>query len=406
MTIWVLALILWLFCALLGHKQGAIRAAISFVGIIISALLAWPLSGLVARVWQFVFPHPIAIWILSPIVAFLVLLIIFKWVGFEVHRRVRISYQYARDELRMVLWRRVNQRVGLAIGFLNAFLYLVLISVPIYNLSYWTTQIAPSDQEGFCYRLLNRMGNDLDVTGMAKIACAIDPVPNSYFKLADFVGLLRQNPQLADRLAAYPPFLPLSERDDFKTLAGDTAFLNTWQTHGPFTEIWNDAQILYLRQSKTTTDMVRKLVNDNLDDLTAYLHTGQSARYDSEPILGRWDVNIVKSLHLLLQTRANVPSTEMAQLRALWNNAYAKTVFVAASDNEVFLDNFPQFTPHMNQPPTFTPVNLQGTWQSGDNYEITLAGNGLNKAGTGMINDSELTLKMGSDQMVLEHVRQ
>ncbi len=408
MTIWILALILWLFCALLGHKQGAIRASISFVGIIISALLAWPLSGLVARVLLLVFHHPIAVWLLSPIIAFVLLMIVFKSMAFEIHRRVRIKYQYARDELRMILWQRVNQRVGLAIGFLNAFLYLVLISVPIYNLSYWTTQIAPSDQETFQFRLLDRMGRDMDATGLTKIACAIDPAPDYYFKAADLAGLVRQNPQLADRLTAYPPFLPLGERDDFKALAADSAFLNTWQTHGPFTQIWNAPQILSLRQNKQAADLVWNLVKANLDDLIAYLHTGQSAKYDSEPILGRWDVNIVKSLHLLLQTRANVPSTEMAELRALWNTAYAQTVFVAAPapGSEAYLDNYPQFTAHPNQPPTFAPVNLQGTWQGSGNYEITLSGNGLNKTGTGTIDDSSLVLRMGSDQLILERENQ
>ena len=45
MTIWILALLLLAAGAGMGLRQGAIRVAISFVGIIISALLAWPLSG-------------------------------------------------------------------------------------------------------------------------------------------------------------------------------------------------------------------------------------------------------------------------------------------------------------------------------------------------------------------------
>lgn len=404
MTIWILALVLWLFCALLGHKQGAIRAAISFVGIIISALLAWPLSGVVGRILQLVVHHPIAVWTLSPIVAFIALMVVVKWIGFMVHRKVWISYQYARDELQMAWWKRLNRRVGMAIGFLNAFLYLVLISIPIYNFSYWTTQIAPSDGEKSEYKLLNRMGQDLESTGMAKVACAIDPLPNKYFKMADLAGLIRQNPQLAARLAAYPPFLPLAERDDFKALAQDPDFLNAWQTHGPFTDIWDNPQFQSLRQSQGTGEMVWSLVEANLDDLMAYLHTGQSAKYDSEPILGRWDVNIVQSLHMVLRTRANVPSNEMAEMRALWDTAYANTIFVAAPDNEAFLENFPIFKAQMNQPPTFTTTTLSGTWQSG--YSVSLSGNGVTKAGTGTIENSELTLKMGDDQLVLERESQ
>jgi len=406
MTIWILALVLWLFCALLGHKQGAIRASISFIGIIISGLLAWPLSGLVARVLRLVVHHPIAVWTLSPIIAFVALLIVFKWVGFSVHRKVRVYYQYARDEIRMIMWQRVNKRVGLGVGFLNAFVYLVLISVPIYNLSYWTVQIAPSDQETFEFKLLDRMGQDLQSTGMAKVACAIDPLPKFYFKSADLAGLVRQNPQLADRLGAYPPFLSLGERSDFQALAQDSNLINAWQTHASFAQLWDDSQIQYLRQNPATVDLVWKLVEDNLDDLTGYLNTGQSAKYDSEPILGRWDVDTTKSLQLMLRTRANVSSTEMAAMRSIWDNAYSNAVFVAGSDNQAFFENYPQFTTPVagqkNQGPPFTPVTLQGTWQSGDNYEITLAGNGLNKTATGTVGDSGLDLKIGDDRLVLE----
>ena len=297
---------------------------------------------------------PLTAWLISPIVTFVILLVIFKWIGFMVHRKVWISYQYARDEIRMLWWQRMNRRVGMAIGFLNAFLYIALISVPIYNLSYWTEQIAPSDQEDSKIKLLNRMGRDLEATGMSKIACALDPFPEKYFKAADLAGLLRQDPGLGGRLAAYPPFLSLAERDDFKNLAQDPAFMNTWQNHGPFDQLWTSAQLQFLWKNQTTVDAVWGLVESNLDDLIAYLHTGQSAKYDSEPILGRWDVNVVQSLHLLMRTRPNVPSDEMAELRSFWDNAYSNTVFVAASDNEAFLKNYPLITEATNAPPTFT----------------------------------------------------
>jgi hypothetical protein len=406
MTIWIVALVLLVFCALLGHKQGAIRAAISCVGILISGLLAWPLSGLVARLMTVVIHHPIAVWTLSPIIAFVILMVIFKWIGFTVHRKIWVHYQYLRDETKTVLWQRLNRRTGLGIGLINALLYIILISVPIYNFSYWTLQIAPSDQEKFEVRLLNRMGQDLAATGMAKVACAIDPLPNKYFKSADLAGLIYQNSQLAERLAAYPPFLPLAERDDFRALAQDPDFRSAWEEHGPFEEIWDNAQFSVLRQDRTTANLVWNLLEANLDDLTTYLNTGVSAKYDSEPILGRWDVNVLASLHKLFAGRPNVPSTEMAEMRALWTPAYSNTVFVAAPDNEAFLENFPQFTMKPNVPPTFASVNLQGSWQSGDTYNVTLAGDSVNKSGTGTIGDAGLTLKLGSDTLVLEHEQQ
>lgn len=403
MTIWILALVLLVFCALLGHKQGAIRAAISFFGIILAALLAWPLSGPVSRLLRLATNNSIVVWMLAPLVVFVGVMFVVKWIGFFVHRKVWVYYQYDRDELRMARWERLNKRMGAAVALLNAFLYLVLISEPIYNLSYWSTQIASSDQEKFPVRLLNRMGNDLETTGMAKIACAIDPAPESYFHMADLAGLISQNPQLAGRLAAYPPFLPLTERTDFQQLAADSDFQNAWETHAPFGQIWNNSNFQYIWKNKDTVNMVWNLCEANLSDLLSYLHTGQSAKYDGEPILGRWDVNVVASLRAVLRTRANVPSSEMAAMRQLWNDAYAKAVLTVASDNEAFLDNFPQFqAPAKNSlAPTFTTVNLQGAWQSDDTYTITLSGGGVNKTATGSIDNGQLTLKISPDTLIL-----
>jgi len=69
MTIWILALILVGACVALGHKLGAINAAITFIGIPIAALLAGPLSRLVAPL----LPHlgvqnPFWLWALPPFI--------------------------------------------------------------------------------------------------------------------------------------------------------------------------------------------------------------------------------------------------------------------------------------------------------------------------------------------------
>ncbi|MGO8766121.1 MAG: CvpA family protein [Limisphaerales bacterium] len=401
MTIWILTLVLFIFCALLGHKQGAIRASISFFGILISGLFAWPLSGLVARLAGKVYHHPLQVWLVSPIVAFVILLTIFKWIGFFAHRRVRVFYQYTRDETRRLWWERLNRRVGMGVGLMNAFLYLVLISVPIYNFSYWTLQVASSDQDKGMYKLLNRMGGDLQSTGLSKVACAIDPMPKKYFQTADLAGLIWQNPEVAARLAAYPPFLPLAERDDIKQFVQSSALVSTWQAHGAISQIGDDSALQTFLQNQDAVNTVWGLAQDNLADLTGYLRTGQSSKYGAEPILGRWDIDVMASLHQETRTRANVPSSEMAELRALWKTAYGSTVLVAASDNEVFLKSFPVFMSQTNQPPTYSTFDLQGTWQSDDTYHLTFSGNGMNRSATATVEDSQLTMNMGRDRLIL-----
>ena len=148
MTIWILALLLLAAGAGMGLRQGAIRVAISFVGIIISSLLAWPLSG----IFRPLLPHlgihnPVAIWLLPPFLVFIILLSAFKSLGLLVHHKVNVYYKYKADDLRRILWERVNKRLGLCLGLLNGLAYLVLISFVIYDFSYWTVQVATSDEE-------------------------------------------------------------------------------------------------------------------------------------------------------------------------------------------------------------------------------------------------------------------
>jgi hypothetical protein len=404
MTIWILALLLLAAGAGMGLRQGAIRVAISFVGIILSALLAWPLSGIIRPVLPHIgFHNPVVIWLLPPFLVFVISLSLFKSLGLLVHHKVNVYYKYKTESIHLILWERVNKRLGLGLGLLNGLAYFVLISFVIYDFSYWTLQVASSDEEKFPVRILNRMGLDLQDTGVIRAARAIDPMPAIYFKTADLAGLIYQNPQLLDRLSAYPAFLSLSERDDFKQLGQNADFQNAWKSHSPIGQLWNNPQAETIRQNADAAGMVWNLVLTNLDDLQSYLQTGQSAKFSTEPIPGRWNFNVMASLTALVQTRANVPSSDMAAMRALWFPAYSNTVFVAGADGQAFLKNLPHFKMQPNQPTSFDTAVWQGQWKSdGDNYNVTLASSGANKFATATIDGSRLTLKTESDTLIFD----
>jgi hypothetical protein len=405
MTIWILALLLLGAGAGMGLRQGAIRVAISFVGIIISALLAWPLSGLIRPVLPHVgFHNPATVWLLPPFLVFIILLSVFKSMGLLAHHKTNVYYKYKTDDLQRLLWERLNKRVGLGLGLLNGLAYFVLITFVIYDFSYWTVQVAPSYQEKFSVRMLDRMGWDLQNTGVIRAARAIDPMPDIYFKTADLAGLICQNPQLLDRLSAYPAFLSLAERDDFKQLGQNADFQTAWKNHSTFSELWNNPQVVTIRQNEDTVGMIWNIVSTNLDDLQSYLQTGQSAKFSPEKILGRWDFNVAASLTGLVQTRSNVPSSDMATMRALWSTAYAKTTFVAGADGQAFLKTLPQhFKSQLSQPTTFDTATWQGQWKKdGDGYDMTLANSGANKPATATIAGSQLTIKTDSDTFIFD----
>jgi uncharacterized membrane protein required for colicin V production len=404
MTILILAVVLLAASAALGHRQGAIRAAISLAGILISALLAWPFSGLVRPLLPHIgFHNPVVVWLLPPFIVFVILLSAFKSAGLLAHRKVEVHYRYQRDDLQLILWSRLNRWLGLCVGLLNGLVYLALISFVIYDFSYWTTQVASSDGERWTVRLLNRAGRDLEATGMAGVARAINPLPEIYFKTADLAGLIYQNPQLKDRLADYPPFLSLAERDDFKQLGQDVDFQSAWKNHSPIGPIRDNSHFAAIWQNESARDLVWNIIQTNLDDLQTYLQTGRSAKYEAGPLLGRWDVNIVATLGAMVQTRANVPTSEMAAMRALWSPVYTNTVFVAGADGQAFLENLPHLKVQPNQPMTFETATWQGQWKSdGASYNLTLASSGANKSATATIDGSRLTLKMESDILIFD----
>lgn len=406
MTIWILALILVASCMALGHKMGAIRAAISFIGIIISEWLAAPLGGLIRPL----FPHlgtkdPLLLWALPPLIMFIVLMIIFKSVGQLVHHKVYVHYKHYTDDLQRGWWERMNHRVGLCVGTLNALAYLVILCSVIYLFSYWTTQIATADDEKWTVRLLNKAGHGLEDTGVIKVARSINPLPApaNYFEMADFAGLLYQNPQLNQRLADYPPFLSLDQRDDFQNLQQDSAFQGAWQSHGHLEELAGNDHAKAIWWNAETANMLWNLVATNYDDLQNYLQTGASAKYN-DPILGRWHFNVVSSVAMMAESQPNFSSKDMAALRAVWTPAYAKTEFIASADGQAFLKNVPQFKPpQANQPPQFDLLSYSGQWEGADgSYQVIVSGNNDKKTGFGKTSNARLMLTLNGAIMIFD----
>jgi hypothetical protein len=402
MTIWILALVLLGSGVGMGLRQGAIRAAFSFVGILSAALLAAPAGRIFKPLLAHVGIHnQTLVWMIAPVEAFVLVLVLFKAAGFFVHRKTEMFYKYQAGDLRLSLWTRLNSRLGACVGVLNGTAYLVLVCFAIYNFSYWTVQIAPSDNETRMTKLVNRLGRDLDSTGMSRAAHSVAPLPDDFYKVADLAGLICQNPQLSDRLAHYPPFLSLIERDDLQQLAQDNDFSNAWASQAPMGQLLNQPAFKAVLQNNDLIDTVWMTVQTNLDDLLAYLQTGKSAKYDPEEILGRWDFNVGVTIAFLRQSRPNIPASEMRAVRAWMLQAYADTTFVAGGDGQAFLKNLPQLKP--GKPPTTEKATWQGSWTADDtNYDVALTSNGENKSMTAKTDGARLTLKDDKNTLIFD----
>ena len=400
MTIWILALVLLASGAGLGFRQGAIRTGISFVGIVTAVAFA----GLLGRLLKPLLPHvgiqnPTLIWLLAPVEAFVIILILFKVAAFIVHRKVNLFYKYKAGDLRLALWERLNSRLGLCIGLLNGTAYLVLISFVVFNFCYWTVQIAPSSSESRTTRVINQLGHDLEATGLASTARAVAPLPETYYKVADLTGLICQNPQVSGRLASYPPLLSIAERDDVQQLAQDSDLTSAWKQGAPMGQILNNPKVKALLQDRDLIDTVWETLNANLDDLPVYLKTGKSPKYDPEKILGRWAFNVNVSVGMLLIVRPNIRAAEFKAVRALWSDAYSQTVFIAAADHQAYLKDMPTFTVQNGVAAVGQKSSWQGQWNNaGTNYGLSLNGKSMTATTDGL----RLTIKSAAETWVFD----
>lgn len=368
MTIWLLALLLLGGTVAVGYTQGAIRVGFSFIGIVLSALLAGPLSKLVKPALAALgVANPIWLWVLGPFIVFVLLLTAFKVAALTVHKKVDVYYKYKAGDLRQALFERLNARLGACLGLLNGLAYLVLISWVAFSFSFWTTQMSSEEGDPKMVRLLNRLGKDIQSTGLAKAARAIDPLPVVFYEAADLAGLLYQNSLLEARLSRYPAFLTLAEKPEFKAIAQDRTFSEMRLRRAPLREVLSNPSIETIK----TPEMMKHLwdiVTPDLKDLHAFLETGQSQKYDDK-ILGRWVFDVNAAMMAYRRAKPNTASTEMQRVRLWMRQSFAKTTLMAAPDGSVALKDLPQ----LNNQAATDLQNIQGQWKtSGSQYQFTL----------------------------------
>lgn len=374
MTIWILTVLLLASLGALGYRQGAIRVAFSFVGILGATLLALPLSPLLKPLMPiFGVKNPVLAWALPPFIVFVLINAAFKAGALPVHRKVDVFFKYKASDLHRALFERLNARLGLCLGLLNGTIYLILICFVIYIFGYWTVQLAASDQETWTVRLFNRMARDLQSTGLARVAKAVDPLPEAYYDAADFVGLVYHNPLAEGRLARYPALLRLGERPEFQQLAKDTTYINARQTRAPLREVLRLPQVDGIVQN---TDLLREIwatIGPDLKDLTAYLQTGRSEKYDREPILGCWSFDFPAAFGLYRKANPKLTALQLREHRKWLSGLFLNTTLVVGTDGFVVMKGFPRLQPPKpGEPPQGAQTRtLNGKWTGGaGGYEL------------------------------------
>ena len=376
MTIWLLAILVLASVAALGYQQGAIRASISFFGIILATLLA-PLAGKIFKplLGLVGVTNPVWLWVLPPLFGFVLVLALVKVGAFMVHQKVDVYYKYKAGDLRLALWERLNDRLGACVGLLNGVAYLVLIAFVIHAFSYWTVQMASADTDPKTVRLLNTLGRDLQSTGMNRVAKAIDPLPAGFYDTADLTGLLYQNSLLEARLLRYPGLLTLGEKPEFQTLGQDAAFAEMRLKGASINEVLEQPSAKAVFANPELLKEIWTTIQPDLSDLRSFLETGKSAKYDGEKILGRWRFDSSGSMLAYRRLKPGVAGTEANRMRVWMHERFGKAVIVAAPDKMVALKDISELKLQPGQATPPNPRNLKGTWKSdGSDYEFDLEG--------------------------------
>ncbi len=354
MILWLISLFILTSVVIVGYYQGALRVAISLVGLLAAAVLASPIGALFGKILPMVgFKNPLTIAFLSPVFAFVIVLIIFKCVGAVAFKKAEAWYKYKASDTHRMLWERLNSRVGAPLGLANGIIYVFAICTFLNTLGYLTRQVA-SDNDWWLTRFANRLSADVQSTGMSKAVAPFMPKSELYYDAADVVADIYHTPLLQNRLANYPPFLLVGEREEFKPLS-DPGFQGEWIKGGlTFGGFANHEKIKPLVENPDIVTNVLAMLSGDLKDLKSYLQTGKSPKYDDEKILGRWAFDYKASLNLARRKKPNMGSAEIRKLRQDLTGL-SKATLVATVDNKAIV----KFG-------SGSSGTTQGTWKGGD----------------------------------------
>ncbi len=396
MIIWVLALVLMASLAGLGYRQGAIRVAFSFVAIMFGVLLAPLLGRLLKPVLVATgVTNPVLVWLLGPVIVFVLISIIFKMAALPVHQKVDVHFKYHAGDLRQILWERLSRRLGLCLGLLNGAAYLILICFAFFVLGYWTFQVASPGEDPTTIKLLNWFGRGLQTTGFDKVARAFDRFPKEWYEAADLTGIIYNNPLTEARLSRYPAFLGLAELPEFKDLGNDKEFADLRQKRAAIMEIVRYPKIDAMLKRPELLRQVWNTVAPDMKDLRIFLVTGQSPEYDSEKILWRWRFDVGAAVSAARRLKPNMAAKELLAVRRYITASYENSSFVAMTDHRALLKSVPQLARPAAAAHSLATQNLEGKWANqGGQYQLSMSPGGQQEF-TAAIEGDRLTINTG-----------
>ena len=394
---------------------------ITFFGAILAAFLAVPLSPYVRPLVPMIgLDNPLWVVVLPPLIVFIAISIAVTSFAQFVHLKFSVFFKYKRKESEYFRWDRMNSRVGIPFGLLTAMLYLILIGALVNSTGYFTAQVESKNENPFWLKTVNRMREDVHATGMVRFSAAINPLPPAFFDAADLIGLLYHNVGLINRTLDYPALLPLTENKELQSLLTDPAFLQLGTNQASVMEFVQFPKTQAILTNSAMMDQLRQQF-DPVDskDLLEFLRTGKSPKYDSETILGRWQIDVNSTVSQYRKVNPGASVKETTRLRAYVARQLGDLALAATPDNKLSLKgvrpNVPAFAPVVtsigiipalvgpgatNPPPK---TIIQGTWsKAGEKYQVKFQGDKGERSGDATVDGSRLVILFNRDPLVFE----
>jgi hypothetical protein len=334
MLTWLIVILVFGILGVSSYYKGAIRSLVSLLGLGVALMVAMPLAPYLKPLMPKIgLEHPTWGVVVPPAIVFLLVVLIFTGLGFLVHHKVAMHYKYATDDYTRLRWQRLNQRLGLCVGFVAASVYCVIIGVVVYVFGYPAVQVTGPDSPA-PQRMLAKMRQEIRDFGLDKTLASMDPMSDTYYVASDIFGLLYHNSVLQPRLYNYPAFLSLGEQTEFAEIATDTELQNLVQTGGPAVDILKNPKIVAVIKNEGIIDQLKQV---DLSDLLKYLKSGRSDKYAEEKILGRWELNPSATLVAAKRKNPDMPVAQMRQLKLLITVFLPKVTMMATPDNQAVI---------------------------------------------------------------------
>ena len=339
----------------LGHRAGGLRLALLCSAGLLAAFAAPWVRQIVPDV--FLPDHPLSRLMGADFAwAFALAFLTLGLAGQLLHNPLATKLHSHWTTDRQEAWQRLNHRLGLVLGgglSLCAGWMILTLTLPLGFLANQIPAALPQ-QDPLSQRWAARLYRDGTTLGLTPLARWLDPVPADFYTAAEVAGLVYQNcstnnlmhiRQFRSRLLGYPGLLDSAHHPRI------TELTHVWTTNTFFMGLHqrtNLHQLLanpQLQAAWADPDLRARVAQVDLQDLKAYLQTGQSAQYSPHnlalqgrpPLLGRWRLDADQTL---AQFQSRYPKMNAAERAALgqYLQRLAADLTLSFSDGSCYLE--------------------------------------------------------------------